>query len=195
MSSLRLTELVDVPWKNGGGITRNIAVGRCGNHVAWRLSRADVGEDGVFSNFEGLTRILTVVSGGGMVLEHSTGNLVADLWMPVRFDGSLKINAHLNDGALSDLNLMFDPTICEGKATILSGHLSQHITHTASGCRAFHVLSGTPRFNGERLDSGDTYFVMTHGVGIELAQDDTVLELSLQYHDHISAITLCIAER
>ena len=61
--------------------------------TAWRLSRADVDQDGAFLEFAGLTRILTVVSGGGMVLKHAGGMLDADLWQPVQFDGSLKISS------------------------------------------------------------------------------------------------------
>ena len=91
MKILRGTDLVNEPWKNGGGITREIEVGEISGRSAWRLSLADVTQDGDFSEFPRLTRILTVVSGGGMVLEHPGGMLDADLWAPVRFDGGLHI--------------------------------------------------------------------------------------------------------
>ena len=91
MDLLRRCDLIEVPWKNGGGTTREIAAGKIDEKTAWRLSRADVDQDSTFSEFSGLTRILTVVSGGGMVLKHAGCMLVADLWRPVQFDGSLKI--------------------------------------------------------------------------------------------------------
>ena len=80
MDFLLCSDLVEVPWKNGGGTTREIAAGKMDEKTAWRLSRADVDQDGAFLEFAGLTRILTVVSGGGMVLKHAGGMLDADLW-------------------------------------------------------------------------------------------------------------------
>ena len=114
MKTLRYSELVDVPWKNGGGITRNIALANLGEQTAWRLSRADVATDGAFSSFAGLERILTMVSYTGMVLHHQGGALDADPWQPVRFGGELKEFSGLIDGPLTDLNLMFDPSLCDG---------------------------------------------------------------------------------
>ena len=43
----------------------------------WRLSIAEVDEDGPFSLFEGMARILTVIDGKGMVLESEDGVLDA----------------------------------------------------------------------------------------------------------------------
>lgn len=53
MQLLKGVDLVEVPWKNGGGITRNIAEGKTALGPTWRLSRADVAGDGPFSNFAG----------------------------------------------------------------------------------------------------------------------------------------------
>ena len=73
----RQCDLVETPWKNGGGITRNIAKEQDKTGTLWRLSMADVDGDGAFSIFPGLTRILTVIQGDGMVLHGPDGDLQA----------------------------------------------------------------------------------------------------------------------
>lgn len=68
---LRAAGRAAAPWKNGGGVTREIAAGPEGagmDTFAWRVSLADVGADGPFSVFPEVTRVLTVVDGAGMEL-------------------------------------------------------------------------------------------------------------------------------
>lgn len=194
MEILRRSELVDVPWKNGGGITRNIAVATLGTHTAWRLSRADVAEDGAFSSFSGLVRILTVVSGTGMVLEHPDGTLDADPWQPVRFGGELDVFARLKAGPLTDLNLMFDPRLCDGTVTTLRGPQEHAIDPPGAGLIALHVLAGQPKLGARHLGTGDTAFLDTRS-HLDLCEGAAVLRIDLTYLDQSKAIRFSIAER
>ena len=59
-----------MPWRNGGGTTQEVACNPGGSSAAfdWRLSLADVGQDGAFSAFTGYQRILTVLEGRGIEL-------------------------------------------------------------------------------------------------------------------------------
>lgn len=193
MQILKFNALVDVPWKNGGGTTRNIAKGMHDDHVVWTISRADVAQDGPFSDFAGMTRVLTVVSGGAMTLDSATLSLVAKLWEPVRFDGALKIRSRLKDGPLTDLNLMFDPLYCGGDVVTHQGPFDQQITRADEGLFAFHILSGTPTLNGTACSTGDTVFVEQPSADLNLAKGDAVLEICLTYPDQSDAIKLCIA--
>ena len=55
-----------MPWKNGGGVTREVAVSPPGagmNDFVWRVSLAEVTEPGSFSRFDGVKRHLTVLRG------------------------------------------------------------------------------------------------------------------------------------
>ncbi|HEY9040104.1 MAG TPA: HutD family protein [Roseovarius sp.] len=194
MEILRGADLVDVPWKNGGGITRNIAAAQRGDQTAWRLSRADVAQDGAFSNFAGLERILTVVSGGGMALEHSQGTLHAAPWQPVRFDGGLDVFARLDSGPLTDLNLMFDPILCDGTVTLRKGALAQTVTPPSRGLTAVHVLAGHPTIGTQALALADTVF-FNASTGMTLSDGDAILEITIRYLDQSDAIKLCIADR
>ena len=63
---LATSERRAVPWKNGGGVTREIAAwpqGATLDAFDWRISMAEVEAAGPFSRFDGVDRILTVLSG------------------------------------------------------------------------------------------------------------------------------------
>ena len=188
MQVLRFSDLIEVPWKNGGGITREIAKGMIGEGIAWRISRADVGEDGAFSDFAGLMRILTIVSGGTMQLEHAGGVILADLWNPVRFDGGLPIFARLMAGPLSDLNLMFDPQRVEATVETLRGPFTAE--GSAAGICVVHGLEGRVQVGDQTVHPGDSAFLT--GETISAAPGSAALVMRLTYR---ADIRLCIASR
>jgi uncharacterized protein len=100
-----------MPWKNGGGETREIMVSPPGatlDSLDWRVSIATVASDGPFSVFKGVHRTLCVIHGAGIrlqvgdvppitLLEHSA---------PYSFNGKATTSATLIDGAIVDLNVM-----------------------------------------------------------------------------------------
>src|SRR5690606_25010421 len=97
------------PWKNGGGVTHEIARAEDAAGLIWRLSVAEVAADGPFSPFPGLARILTVIDGAGMVLDTPEGPIAARPLIPVAFPGDLPVHGQLVNGHLRDLNVIFDP--------------------------------------------------------------------------------------
>jgi len=191
MEILRCSELADVPWKNGGGITREIAMAKQNDRMIWRLSRADVAQNGPFSEFVGLSRILTVVAGNGIVLQYPGGTLEALSGIPVAFDGGLSVVGRLLDGPLTDLNLMFDPARCEGQVVPLQGP-SEHVTDRL--CAACHVLAGKPHLDGQSLYIGDTAFPAKATRAV-LETGDALLEIRIRYVDQSDDIRLSIAAR
>lgn len=109
---LRYAELLPAPWKNGGGVTREIAIGPQGagfaGPFAWRLSIAEVASDGPFSIFPEIDRTLTILGGAGVKLDFAEGeDLVIDLpGRPVRFDGGRACEGKLIAGPVTDFNVM-----------------------------------------------------------------------------------------
>jgi len=109
---LSIAALVPQPWKNGAGLTREIAVGPRGAGHAdfdWRISLAEVGADAPFSAFPGIDRCITLLSGAGMRLASLDGSIDHRLdqpLLPFCFPGELALNATLFDGACSDFNVM-----------------------------------------------------------------------------------------
>ncbi len=110
-------ELSKTPWKNGGGITREIACSEPGAPY-WRLSLADVTQDGAFSTFSGLNRVLTVVEGAGMILKTGTEEIHANPLKPVSFSGETPVMGLLKDGPVQNFNLIYDATVLKAEAFV-----------------------------------------------------------------------------
>ncbi|MEG3173772.1 HutD family protein [Sphingomonas sp. ZB1N12] len=64
---LRADERVAQPWRNGGGLTREVA-GNPGDDFGWRISVAEIAESGPFSRFEDCDRTLVLLDGGPATL-------------------------------------------------------------------------------------------------------------------------------
>lgn len=99
-----------MPWKNGGGITHEVAVSPPAAGLAdfdWRISMAEVASDGPFSRFEGVDRTLCLMRGAGMILTlpEERRQLTAGDPM-IRFPGEAEVMARLSDGPILDLNIM-----------------------------------------------------------------------------------------
>ncbi len=71
MRILRAADYRRMPWKNGGGETREVLVSPAGaalNEIDWRISLATIATDGPFSTFDGIQRTLSVIHGAGIHL-------------------------------------------------------------------------------------------------------------------------------
>ncbi|MBX5151178.1 HutD family protein [Rhizobium lentis] len=111
MRILRAGDHKRMPWKNGKGETVEIAVSPPGAAIDdfdWRISMAAVAEDGPFSIFPGIDRTLAVLDGNGMVLEidGSAAVLLTTQSTPLAFPADIPVTARLEDGAITDLNVM-----------------------------------------------------------------------------------------
>jgi environmental stress-induced protein Ves len=105
------------PWKNGGGVTVDIADAYAPGAepgswtgMLWRLGRTQIVTPEPFSDLSGFDRILTVIGGRGLVLEieGSTALDVREPFRPVRFRGEDKIMSRLEAGPVAVLNLIAD---------------------------------------------------------------------------------------
>ncbi|CAE6864710.1 Protein Ves [Paraburkholderia aspalathi] len=114
VSLIRGADLVASPWKNGGGVMREVAAfpeGAALDVFVWRVSVADVTQAGPFSRFAGIDRTLVLLSGARMLLVEAGGPhvVVHTLREPLdiaRFEGEMAIVAHPVDGPTRDFNLM-----------------------------------------------------------------------------------------
>lgn len=110
MRIVRHDNLVATPWKNGGGVTRQIACCPEGSQLIdfdWRISTAEISQDGPFSIFEGIDRHLFVLGGNGLSLEiGSSGNRQLYNGQKIEFRGDEQVFARLIDGPVTDLNIM-----------------------------------------------------------------------------------------
>jgi uncharacterized protein len=106
---VRYAEVPDVPWKNGGGATRQLAIQPCDSHddFEWRVSIATMRGTSQFSRFEGIERQLALLQGEVVLsMQKQTLRLTADS-APIKFDGSAPVESSVERGAAVDLNLMY----------------------------------------------------------------------------------------
>ncbi len=119
-----------VPWKNGGGVTVDIAgvfptesEAASWSGMTWRLGRTRIERPGPFSDLSGFDRILTVIEGRGLRLKPA-GEPVIDVrepLRPVRFPGEWAIESELEAGPVGVLNLMGNRARAEIDLTIVPG--------------------------------------------------------------------------
>jgi environmental stress-induced protein Ves len=111
-----------MPWKNGGGHTTEIAAHPAGSgfaSFAWRVSVADVLQDGPFSPFAGIDRTLVLLAGAGMRLTGDGEPLeLRTPFEPVSFSGDASLHCGLFAGPVRDFNLMVRRGIARGNVVV-----------------------------------------------------------------------------
>lgn len=119
---VHLGDVAPSPWRNGGGVTRELLAWPDSHNWLWRLSVAEVARSGPFSCFAGVQRWFAVLGPGGVgltlggqthVLTHSSA--------PLCFAGDIPADCALLDGATQDFNLMVRHTQASARMTRVSG--------------------------------------------------------------------------
>ncbi|MFE0580692.1 MULTISPECIES: HutD family protein [unclassified Streptomyces] len=111
---IRILRAADRPatvWKNGGGVTREIAVWPADadmDSFRWRASLAEVAADGPFSAFPGIDRTLTLAEGAGMdLVVGGERRLVTERFAPQDFAGDEPTDCRLVGGPVVNFNVMY----------------------------------------------------------------------------------------
>jgi len=98
------------PWKNGGGVTREVAVSPLQasmENFDWRISLADVEQAGPFSIFPGIDRKLAVLRGELSLVVQGHGHIVVSPETEAaQISGDAAVDATLTKGPVRDLNVM-----------------------------------------------------------------------------------------
>ncbi len=164
MRILRASEYKTMPWKNGGGVTVEIAIHPPGASVDafdWRVSMATVAQDGPFSSFPGIDRTLAIIEGNGLALAISGHEPVAltTKSTPLPFAADVPVDATLMDGAIVDLNIMTRRSSFAHGVQRLSG---SRLMQAATGTRLILALDPlTVAVNNDtaRLEKLDSVFI------------------------------------
>jgi uncharacterized protein len=164
MRILRAADYHRMPWKNGGGVTTEIAVfpeGAGLDDFEWRLSMANVASDGPFSSFAGVDRTLAVLEGEGIVLavEGSPEVALTRSSPPFAFAADKRSSARLIAGPILDLNVM-----------TRRGHFAHRVARLASGTTPVGGSSFTIVFcaqgSAELSSGGDKARIGRHDAAI-----------------------------
>jgi uncharacterized protein len=121
MKTLTAEDFKSMPWKNGGGITVElfrIPDPQVPDSFLFRLSRAHVKQDGPFSKFHGIDRILVLLKGQGIRLNS------IPLRSVLNFRGEEDIHCELINGEVIDFNVMTKRTFATATLTRGEGEIS-----------------------------------------------------------------------
>jgi uncharacterized protein len=193
---IRGADLVAAPWKNSGGVTREVAAMPPGaglDAFVWRVSIADVAQAGPFSRFAGIDRTLVLLSGAGMLLDEARetgGTQVHALTQPLdvaRFAGEAAIDARLVDGATRDFNLMVRRGAAHGVLDIwrVDGGAQQH--SLSADVVLLFCADGSPQVTlGDsapvQLSHDDTLCIETpHALPCSVTGQGALLAISIRY--------------
>lgn len=94
-----------MPWFGGGGITHELARYPAEGDFDWRLSVAEVQQDGPFSRLDGVDRVIVLCSPGRMVL-HVPDPVELQRFSPYAFDGGSDVSCTVPDAPTLDFNVM-----------------------------------------------------------------------------------------
>jgi uncharacterized protein len=154
----------DVPWKNGGGVTRELLKLPHPTDPARflvRLSIATVATSGPFSLFPGVDRTLLLLDGRGMAwsIDHAPEVILDQRWQPFAFPGEAEIHCRLLGGPVRDFNLMVDRATAGATLEVL--HLAPGETRTVAGAWTvlLHVLEGRASAAGTSLAVEETLWL------------------------------------
>jgi environmental stress-induced protein Ves len=118
-------ELIATPWKNGGGMTQEIACSPAPadlHSFDWRLSIAHISSDGGFSAFPGVDRVITLLEGAGVHLSSPAGGIDHALSTPLTpfaFAGEAAVQARLLGPHCHDLNVMTRRGVWQAQVSII----------------------------------------------------------------------------
>lgn len=107
---LRAAERAAVPWKNGGGMTWQVAVQplQAGlDDFDWRISCARVDGTGAFSSFPGIDRIIVILEGElSLAVGGRAAVVLTPESAPCEFPGDVATFGGPLAGTVHDLNVM-----------------------------------------------------------------------------------------
>lgn len=107
-----IDDLKPMPWKNGGGTTREIVCRPPGTGMDgfdWRVSIATIAAAGPFSAFPGVDRVIMLLEGAGVRLHARASGVDHRLdtpLLPFAFAGDVALDCDLLGGPSTDFNVM-----------------------------------------------------------------------------------------
>lgn len=165
-------------WRNGRGVSWDIASDRTGEAFDWRLAIARIDSDVPFSHYPGIDRIFTLIDGAGLSLDVAgAGQLpVPERFVPTHFSGDADCRCTLADGPCRALNLFLRRAALGAQVIIHDGGGSVAVGH--SGDTLLFVLRGTARIGDAALDLEDAVQI-SGPAQIILASDAALYEARL----------------
>lgn len=192
MKLLRASEHKAMPWKNGLGVTHEVALEPCnidGAQFLWRVSLATIKGSGPFSAFPGIDRSIAALKGNTVKLIVD-GQLSAELkalGSPFSFQGESIVEAINDGGETTDLNIMTlrhhashvmkcldlksNPSIIgehDLSVIVFTEQTQYSIENTHFKAEAFDVLANVSRGDTVQITTGDA--AVAYLIGIDFPE-------------------------
>lgn len=174
MEIIRFADLRPQPWRNGRGVTRDLASHPLAASAQdgawdWRVSIADVTKAGDYSAFPGMERVLTVIDGELLLLTVDCSDHPLEKYRPFRFSGDAAASSALPTGDVRNLNVITRTGAYKGYTSIVE--LSKKRAHPVFEGQIGILLQGqatvSPGTDAAAADSEET------AAGIEGGQPET----------------------
>jgi uncharacterized protein len=125
---IHLDDVAPMPWRNGGGVTRELIAWPVGSDWDWRISVAEIEKDGPFSRYEGVQRWFAVLGGAGVRLTlDGQSQELGPRSAAVCFDGAAAPECTLLDGPTEDLNLMLRQGRAQARMQRVSASFAERV--------------------------------------------------------------------
>ena len=178
-----------VPWKNGKGSTKELLLENIDGEVvfAWRLSMAPVTDDGLFSDFSGYDRTLILVEGNGITLNHDSGQTdrLGERFDSAFFDGGWKTEATLQQGEITDFNVMTRQGVCTAQVDILRKNGEHRLTVEADQLLIYPLDDAiellTPKLETMKLAAANLLQVISSPAGVWEIVGEAVICIQINY--------------
>jgi environmental stress-induced protein Ves len=148
-----LAQLPAMPWKNGGGTTREIVCRPEGaglDDFDWRVSVANIGMPGPFSAFVGVDRQIMLLDGDGVHLRGAgIDHKLDEPYMPFAFSGDVPLDCTMLGGASIDFNVMTRRGCVQAELRI-----AQAAETLAASAGVLMVLDGAWKMNDASYTQG-----------------------------------------
>ena len=146
MEIIRYAELRNEPWRNGGGVTRELASHPLAASAQdgawdWRVSIAELTKAGDFSPFPGMERVLTVIEGELLLLTVDGEEHPLEKYRPFRFSGEAAAHGALPTGDIRNLNVITRTGSFKGFTSIIE--LSKKRAHPVFEGQLAVLLQGS----------------------------------------------------
>jgi uncharacterized protein len=143
------------PWRNGLGVSWDIAQEGGGEAFDWRLALAKIDADVPFSHYPDVDRVFTLIAGEGLTLDiEGRGAIGIAKYRPVNFPGDRPTACRLKAGPCRALNLFLKRGAFAADVAVTSHAKGDEISLPAE--TLVFVAEGLAGVDGEVIAHEDT---------------------------------------
>ena len=161
-----------MPWRNGAGVTAEVATGPPGAAMeafAWRVAIADLPASGPFSTFPGIERTLYLLPGPPVTLVVDGHATDLDGLEAVDFAGESETGVIVEEGPTRDLNAMARRGVVTHGHRVLRG-AAPVVVALPAGDAVLHVARGALTVDDVVVGKGETVvWRATPGADVRIA--------------------------